>query len=264
MLEAYWNLKGKPFDKAIKPQDLFFSKNFAELSSRLEYIRNNRGIMLITGQPGTGKTTALRAFVDSLSDLSFKSFYVPLSTVNVSDFYKQINDQLGGEDCSRKSKLFQSIQKQIKEMVIDFKKIPILIFDEAHLLKNDNFNELQILLNFNMDSSDPAIVLLAGQPHLADRLSRPMLRAFYQRISLKYQLLPLDKNEIKPYIEHHLKLKGCNNSPFDDKAIDAIHKNTAGIPRVIASLAVKCMTLCMLEKSQEITEEHVFQASQEL
>lgn len=115
----------------------------------------------------------------------------------------------------------------------DFKKIPVFIFDEAHLLKNDNFTELQLLLNFNMDSVDPAIVIVAGQPHLADRLARPILRAFYQRITLKYQLLPLKKEEIKPYIEHHLKLKGCDKSPFSDNAIQAIYKNTAGIPRTL-------------------------------
>jgi general secretion pathway protein A len=264
MFEAYWNLNGKPFDKTIKPENLFMSKNLAELSSRLDYMKNNRGIMLITGQPGTGKTTALRAFVNQLSDLSFKTFYVPLSTVNVNDFYKQINAHLGGEDFSRKSKLFESIQYRIKEMVSDFKKIPVFIFDEAHLLKNENFTELQLLLNFNMDSADPAIVIIAAQPHLADRLLRPVLRSFYQRITLKYQLLPLEKDELKPYMEHHLKLKGNQAFPFSDKAIDAIYKNTAGIPRVIASLALACMTLCMIENSQTITEEHVYKAAHEL
>jgi type II secretory pathway predicted ATPase ExeA len=264
MLQAYWNLKGNPFDKSIKCENLFMSKNFEELLSRLDYIKNNRGIMLITGQPGTGKTTAIRAFVNNLSDLSFKTFYVPLSTVNVSDFYKQLNELIGGEECSRKSKLFGSIQKQIREMVSDFKKIPVIIFDEAHLLKNDNFNELQILLNFNMDSTDPAIVILTGQPHLADRLARPMLRAFYQRIMIKYQLLPLQKDEIKPYLKHHLKLKGCNDFPFADNAIEAIFKNTAGIPRVTGALALKCMTLCMIQKSQTISEEHVFKAAHEI
>ncbi len=94
MIEAYWNLKGKPFDKAIKPQQLFISNNHAELMSRLDYIKNNRGLMLITGQPGVGKTTALRAFVSQLSELSFTTFYFPLSTVNVNDFYRQINDRL--------------------------------------------------------------------------------------------------------------------------------------------------------------------------
>jgi type II secretory pathway predicted ATPase ExeA len=263
MLEAYWSLNGKPFDKSIKTDQLFKSKGVKELMSRLDYMKQNRGIMLIYGQPGTGKTSVLRAFVDSLSDLSFKTFYVPLATVNVLDFYKQLNFKLTGDFLHFKTQLFASIQNSIIELGVNNKKLPVIIFDEAHLLKNENFTELQILLNFNMDSLDPALVILAGQPHLCDRLMRPVLKSFFQRITLKYQLTPLKKEEVKPFIEHHLKIKGCVNFPFSDSAVEAIFKNTAGVPRLIASLCINTMTLGMIEKIQTLTEEHVFQASQE-
>jgi type II secretory pathway predicted ATPase ExeA len=157
-----------------------------------------------------------------------------------------------------------SIQKGIKDLVTNTKKIPVIIFDEAHLLKNENFTELQIISNFNMDSTDPALILLAGQPHLGDRLIRPILKSFYQRISLKYHLLPLEKNEVPLFIEHHLKLKGCHKSPFSDNAMEAIFKNTAGVPRLVADLALKTMTRGMFQKSQILTEEHVFHANHEL
>ncbi len=264
MLQAYWNLTGKPFDKAIKPEQLFMSNGFKELLSRLQYMKQQRGIMLISGQPGTGKTTALRAFVNELSELSYQSFYVPLATVNVLDFYRQINQQLGGEPYHYKAQLFVSIQQNIKDLVTNNKKIPVIIFDEAHLLKNENFTELQIISNFNMDSTDPALFILAGQPHLGDRLMRPMLKSFYQRITLKYHLTPLEKDEVQPFIEHHLNITGCHQSPFSDNAIEAIFKNTAGVPRLVAALALNTMTLGMTQKSQTLTEEHVFQATHEL
>ena len=149
MLQAYWNLTGTPFDKSIKTDQLFMSQGIKELLSRLQYMKQHRGIMLISGQPGTGKTTALRAFVNELSELSFQSFYVPLATVKVLDFYRQLNLLLGGEPFHFKAKLFVSIQQNIKDMVANNKKIPVIIFDEAHLLKNENFTELQIISNFN-------------------------------------------------------------------------------------------------------------------
>jgi general secretion pathway protein A len=264
MFETYWRLTAMPFDKAIKPEQLFVSQTLKELNGRLEYIKQQRGIMLIAGEPGMGKTTALRAFVGSLSELSYKPFYVPLSTVNVLDFYRQLNHQLGAESSFYKAQLYQSIQQRITDMVVNLRKIPVIIFDEAHLLKNENFAELQILTNFNMDSADPALIILAGQTHLIDRLMRPFLKAFYQRISLKYTLEPLQPQEVGPFIEHHLKLKGAHQSPFTDKAIDAIYKNTAGVPRLVGTLALNTMTLGMQEKRQELSEEQVFQAAHEL
>jgi len=130
-----------------------------------------------------------------------------------------------------KSKLFTSIQKAIKDFVVNTKKIPVIIFDESHL---------------------------------RDRLGRSFLSSFNQRIQLKFHLTPLQKEEVEPYINHHLTIKGCQKSPFTPQAIEAIYKNTAGIPRLIGSLAIKTLMLGYLEKTQILTEEHVFKASCEL
>jgi general secretion pathway protein A len=264
MLEPYWGLTGKPFDKSIKPEQLFLSKSVKELYGRLEYMTERRGIMLITGLPGTGKTTALRAFVGGLSEMSYHSYYVHLSTVNVLDFYRQLNRKLGGESYFYKTKLFHSIHERIQDLVTNMKIIPVILFDEAHLLKSENFTELQLMSNFNMDSVDPAIIILAGQSHLADRLMRPVLKSFYQRIVLKYHLQPLERDEVGPFIAHHLEIKGCRKSPFNENAVEAIFKNTAGVPRMVGALALHTMTLGMLQQVQVLTEEHVFKASQEL
>jgi type II secretory pathway predicted ATPase ExeA len=264
MLNAYWGLSGNVFDKSIKADQLYQSNGLKELNSRLDHMKMHRGIMLITGQPGTGKTTSLRAFVNSLPELSFKTFYVPLSTVNVLDFYKQLNFKLSGQSLHSKSQLFESIQKNIVELARQRKKLPVIILDEAHLLKNENFMELQLLMNFNMDSTDPALVIIAGQRHLYDRLSMPMMKSFFQRIIIKAVMPPLDKDETEPFIEHHLKLKGCPQFPFTKTAVEAIYKTSNGVPRQIAALCAKTMTLGMFEKITELTEEHVFQASQEL
>lgn len=115
--------------------------------------------MLLTGDPGTGKTTALRSFFASLKEQSFFPVYLPLSTVGITEFYQQINQALGGEPCSRKNHLFKSIQERILDLALNRNKVPVIVIDECHLLKNENFFELQIITNFNFyDLTSPALV----------------------------------------------------------------------------------------------------------
>ena len=264
MIERFYPLKRKPFQKDINTKDIFLSKAAHELRRRLEYIKENRGIMLITGMPGTGKTLHSRAFVQALNPNLYKCLYTPLSTVNILDFYRQLSVCLGGEGCWRKSQLFLSIQNSIQHTVRNHKKVPIILLDEAHLLKNENFYELQIITNFNMDSLDPALFILIGQPHLRERLLRTIHQAFNQRITLKFHLNPLTEEETASYIRHHLLLAGLNEPLFSENAVKAIYQNSGGIPRVINALALKTMTIGALEKKETLTEEEIYRASQEL
>lgn len=264
MIEAYYNLKRSPFAKDIHPEDIFIFQGVAELHQRLEYIKEKRGIMLITGAPGTGKTLALRTFVFNLNENLYRHFYIPLSTVNIMDFYRQICAKLGGETPYRKTQLFASIQNTIKDYVENYKKIPVVIFDEVHLFRNENFYELSIITNFSIDSVDPAVFILAGQPHLRERLLRPVHQPFNQRISLKFNLCALTKQETKDYIMHHMKLAGASDDVFNQNAICAIYQVSAGIPRLINSLATKSLTIGALEKKDCVSEEEVYRASKEL
>jgi type II secretory pathway predicted ATPase ExeA len=264
MIKAFYHLKTLPFQKDIKGEDIFLSPTSNEVFQRLEYMKQNRGIMMITGMPGTGKTLHLRSFVQALNPNLYKYFYLPLSTVNTMDFYRQLAMALGGQAPWKKSELFASIQSAIKHYVSNNKKLPIIIFDEAHLLKHDNFYELQIISNFAMDSKDPALFILAGQPHLRDKLLSPLHQSFHQRITLKFHLTPFSKEQTQHYITHHLNLVGKKESLFDSSAIDAIYKNSGGTPRIINTLAIKCLTLGALEKKEIITQEEVYGASKEL
>lgn len=264
MIKAFYNFKKLPFQKDIDGEDIFVSTAGRELFQRLEYMKQKRGIMLITGMPGTGKTLHTRTFVEKLSPNHYTHYYLPLSTVNTMDFYRQLSVALGGEGCWKKSDLFQSIQKSIRHYVTNNKKVPVIIFDEAHLLKHENFYELQIISNFSMDSVDPALFILTGQPHLREKLLSQMHQAFNQRITLKFHLTPFSREETNNYIQHHLQLAGTRETIFDPGAIEAIYKNSGGTPRLINALAVKCLTLGALEKKEFLNPEDVYSASKEL
>lgn len=261
---AYYNLKKLPFPKDIDPKNIFLTPCVKELHQRLEYIKQQRGIMLITGGAGAGKTLHIRAFVTGLNENLYRYFYIPLSTVNILDFYRQLCQSLGAEPAYKKAQLFCSIQSTIKDYVENTKKIPVIIFDEAHLLKNENFYELQILTNFNLDSTDPAIFILLGQPHLRERLLRPIHQSFNQRICLKFHLPPLSKEQTIGYVEHQMKLAGALNPIFNQNALSAIYQVSAGVCRIINKLAGKTLTLGTLEKKDTLSEEQVYRASKEL
>ena len=264
MIKAFYNLKSLPFQKNINTKNIYNSNAGKELLHRLEYIKEKRGIMLVTGLPGTGKTTHIRTFVNSLNTNLFKTIYIPLATVNTLDFYRQLAISLGGEVKWKKSELFLSIQNSIKHYVSNNRKIPIIILDEIHLLKNENFTELQIISNFNIDSEDPAVFVLVGQTHVRERLQSPLHQAFNQRITLKFNLTPLTLNETHDYIDHQMKLAGSKNPIFDQNAINVIYKNSNGTPRIINTLAIKTMTLGALEKKESLSQEEVYKASKEI
>lgn len=264
MIETFYNLKRLPFQKVINPRDIFVCGPTEELSRRLEHMKLKRGIMLVTGTPGTGKTLHIRAFVEKLNPNLFKPVYTPLCTVNIVDFYRHLSVLLGGESFYKKSQLFESIQNSIKNYVIINKKVPVIIFDEAHLLKIENFYELQIITNFNMDSSDPALFILIGQSHPRERLLIPVLQPFNQRISLKYHLPPLSKDETASYINHQLLLAGLKEPMFNQNALNAVYQNSNGIPRMINALCVKTMTIGAIEKKEVLSEDEVFRATQEI
>src|SRR5690606_25258978 len=130
----------------------------------LEYMKKKRGLMLLTGEAGMGKSTLLRAFKESLKETDYKVVYLPLTTVNKADFYRQLNAELGGEACHRKCDLFKSIQKLILDYDRHRKQTPVIIFDDAQYLNSDNLFELHLMLNFEIDSYDPALWILSGQP----------------------------------------------------------------------------------------------------
>jgi len=264
MIQTHFNLSRPLFPKDIKTKDLLNSEPRSELVARLEHVRKHCGLFLLTGAPGTGKTAALRAWVDDLPDTNHKLVYLPLSTISPFDLYQHLNDAFGGQPVHRKAKLFANLQTAIKDWVDTSRRLPILIFDEAHSLPQNTLLELPMLLNFKMDSFDPMVVILAGHERLAARLRTPLLRHLDQRITLRFEMLPLDQDGSTAYIRHHLGIAGANNDLFSGPAINALHKVARGTARLINRVAIDALTLVALEKRFQVTEEDIYNASKSI
>lgn len=264
MYEQFFGFTKTPFPKDIKTDDMYQSSSFKELLKRFEYIKEYRGIMTLSGEPGLGKTTAVRYFINSLNTQSYFPIYLPLATVGVIDFYRQLNKSLNGETIHQKSQVFNSIQRQILDYAVHKNIIPVIIFDEAHLLKDQNIRELQIITNFSMDTFDPAVIILAGQNILMDKLQKSVLNSFYQRISLRYRIIPLTKEETKQYILHQFKLCKCENEILTGSAYESVYNLSRGNVRLTGELVKKALIFCATLKKEKVTEEDILAIKSEV
>ena len=263
MIEARFGLKRRPFDKSIATRDLYLWPGLEELAARLEMVKRSRGILLLTGEPGTGKTVALRSFVDSLNAEHYLPVYLPLATVTVIDAYAQINRALGGQDICAKSLLYREIQHGIAQLAAQGKQ-PVLILDEADLLRSPLFDELRILLNFEMDSKDPVRLILAGQPQLLAKLALRIHLPFRQRVAMRYRMPTMDEQHTRGYIEHHLRLAGRKQRLFTDEALIQLFVQSGGVPRAIGNLALSAMYNAAAQSKDLVELDDVVAASKEV
>jgi len=256
-LLTWFGLKRFPFDKNIKPQDALDTEPLNECLARLDYIKRRGGILLLTGDPGVGKTLALRRFVHSLNENLFTTHYTPLATLSRSDLLCHINRLLGLPHRLSKSALYGQIQQALLESKEQMGKTIILIIDEAHLLQTGPLEELRLLTNFKMDSYDPFILILSGQSDLRRIMDFAVMEPFNQRIAMRYHLPPLNLDQSKRYVTHHLKLAGAREPIFDQMALEALHEASFGIPRKIGTVTEQALTYAMFDQKRTVNADIV-------
>jgi len=207
MYKAFYSLTTTPFSK--ESSHCFASKNFKEVSAGLDYLKKTRGMGLLTGEPGAGKTFALRIFAAGLNPSLFKAVYFPLSTGTVMDFYRGLALGLGEEPCFRKVDLFDQIQKRVLSLFRDKRITSVFILDEMHMAPSKMLMDLSLLFNFSMDSLNPFVLILTGLPSPKHRLDVVQAQSLNQRIIMRYTMEPMDKEEVQQYIDEHLEQSGA-------------------------------------------------------
>jgi general secretion pathway protein A len=256
-LLAWFGLKAFPFDKNIKTLEALDTEPFKEATARLDYIKRRGGILLLTGDPGVGKTLALRHYVESLNENLFKPYYTPLSTLSRADLLYHINRLLGLPPRLSKSAVYGQIQKILLESKEGSGKSVFLIIDEAHLLQTGPLEELRLLTNFKMDSYDPFILVLSGQSDLKRMMEFAVMEPFNQRIAIRYHMPGLNPQETKHYVSHHLKLAGAHEPLLDEQALEAVHQVSFGIPRKIGALVEQALTYALFDHKRIVTADMV-------
>jgi type II secretory pathway predicted ATPase ExeA len=199
-----------------------------EILGRLEYTAQRQMFMVLTGDCGTGKTTAIRRFKETLDSSRFMVMYLADSKLTPRHFYKGLLEQLGSEAKFYRGDAKRQLHKEIELMRGIHHLQPVVIVDEAHLLDKEMLEEVRFLLNFKMDAKSPMALILVGQNELWDRLKLQSYAAIRQRIDLQCKLSYLDRSQVGEYVKRHLAYAGAEHDIFSDNAIDEIFRFSSG------------------------------------
>jgi type II secretory pathway predicted ATPase ExeA len=265
MLQQYFGFTRLPFTKDIPSAQLFQAEGQSELCARLDYLLKDRGLGLVTGETGCGKSTSVRRFTAALDPNRYLVIYLANPFLGLSGIYRDLLTALGHEPPFGKPKAVARIRSVFHEQLHTKHRLPFIILDEAHLFPVAVFEPLRLLVSTDMDSQSLGVLLLVGQPELRRILRMAPYEAFYQRITTTYHLPPLDLAQTIAYVRHHVQLAEYQAGPlFTDDALARIYENTKGIPRLINRLCTTALLVAAAEKRQVVEESTIRKAIAEL
>src|SRR5690242_10055574 len=237
MYRDFYGLKELPFALTPDPRYLYFTPSHTEVMANLHYgIESGRGLIVVTGEVGTGKTTLLRWMMRRL-DPTVMVAYVFNPRLSVPEFYQYLAALFNIGAWESKSDLLIELGK-VLEARHNHGLRTVLVVDEGHGLSTQVLEEIRLLCNYESDTAKQLQIVLTGQPELRDILNYPELRQLKQRVALRCEIRALPNvEETAQYIQSRLKIAGAENPDiFSPGAIDYIFRCTAGIPRAINNL----------------------------
>jgi type II secretory pathway predicted ATPase ExeA len=242
MYKEFYGLEDSPFTLTPDPRFIVFTPSYNEVLASLYYgLENAKGLIVLTGEVGTGKTTALRWILRRL-DSSVLAAYVFNPRLSVDEFYHHVTQMLGINDWSNKAELLSIMGKVLEERHRRGLRT-VLIIDEAHELSDYVLEEIRLLMNFESDNAKHLQIVLTGQPELREKLNQPNLRQLKQRVALRCKIHALPNvDETERYITERLLIAGSDEpNVFTPGAIDYIFQCSEGIPRQINNLCDNAM-----------------------
>jgi len=250
LFKEYYGFAKNPFDKhSLTEKDAFPSKDHKEATGRLAYLKNIRGVGVFTSGPGFGKTFALRCFAKSLDRNLHEMAYICLSTVNVTEFYRQFCSALGIDAPYGKPSMFKAVQDRLFHLFKEKKKPFLLVLDEAHELSSAILKDLKMIMNHDFDSINCFTLALVGEPHLNRILEKPIHEALRQRVAIHYGFSGLSDAETEQYVLHKLRIAGAADSILGEGTLPAIIGYARGCPRLLDNLMNEALMLgAQLEK----------------
>ena len=261
----YYGLTEPPFDITPNPRFLFYSAKHREAFNHLLYgIRERKGFVQMTGEVGAGKTTLCRAMLEQL-DRRYATALILNPIMSADELVKAIALEFGlpVNGLDRLDTL--AVINNFLLHQVEHGKETVLIIDEAQDLTDELLEQVRLLSNLETDNRKLLQIILFGQPELRERINNPRLRQLRQRITVRYHLPPLSRQEVNQYVRHRLHVSGGNGTPyFTRPALWRVHRYSQGIPRLVNAVCDKALLAGFVQQQTRIGYRMVGQAVREL
>lgn len=262
---AFFGFKCDPFANDIPAKELLKLPDMVAVKERIDYILNLGGIMLVTGEVGSGKSSSLRWAVSHYHPSQTLVLPVVANSGSVAEMYKTLAIEIGINFVgSSRARLSHEIKNAIRDIATTKKQKILLLVDEAHLMRAEVFAELHTLTQFDLDSKNLLTLVLCGQPSLLDKLHLRTSQPLASRIIAKSHLAPVSRLLLDDYVAHHLLVAGSKKKLFDENALTAIFQGSGGILRKTNALARGGLVAAATEKNDFVSAEHIRIAASEL
>lgn len=238
MYTRYYGLTRKPFENTPDPLFLFQSKSHREVLASLIYgIDSAKGLIVVVGDIGTGKTTLIHALLEKLDPsqviLKITNPRLSFAKSTIGNILEYFVRELGiSLDKTDSREMVETLTRELEALDREGRKA-VLIIDEAHLLSENSLQDIRLLSNIENEKKKLIQIVLMGQNELQHKLQEESLRSFKQRISISRRLMPLDRTETEKYVTHRLGIAGRKTSLFEKRALSLIFRESQGIPRLI-------------------------------
>jgi len=262
---SFFGFTKEPFGTDLKIKEILKTDELKAVTKRLDYAVRLGGAALVTGEIGSGKSTALRYFAERLHPSEYETFYVTATSGSILELYRQIATEMGiYQSSNSRAVMTQLIKNEIKELV-DGKKMKIVLsIDEASLLRMEVLSELHTLCQFHKDSKPWLPLVLAGQSTLIDKMMYRASAPLASRVVARSHMEGIDRQAMQQYLEHHLSLAGVKTKLFEDAAITAIYQGSGGLLRKANHLARGALIAAAGKESMSVSAEHVRLAATEI
>lgn len=269
MYNDFFGFKENPFNVTCDPDFFFPSSHHEEAFSHLIFgIKQRKGILVITGEIGTGKTTLCRTLISRL-DQNVRSALVLNPNFSETQLLRLIIEDFG---ITGKFKNKLELIKALNEYLIEESRAGnniVVVIDEAQNLKARQLEQIRLLSNMETQKNKLLQIVLVGQPELLDILKLDSLRQLNQRISVRYHILPLEKDETRKYIEHRLRIASSTQDShpsalFTDDAIDMLYGFSKGTPRLVNLVCDRALLNAFVKESKTVDKINVLKCTREI